>query len=242
LAADGTTLAVQDVCSGYGGMQILRGVTLDLPPRSITAIIGANGAGKSTLLKTIFGIVPTTSGRLLFEGNDITTLSAQRRLRLGLGLVPQGRSNFPLMTVEENLEMGAYVRTDRAIRADIERIYEAYPMLDRKRGEPAGNLSGGEQQVLEIAMALMLSPRLALIDEPSLGLSPAMQKVVFDAISQLRDVGTAVLMVEQNAVQALGIADRGVVLELGRISAVGTGPEMLQNPEIRRAYLGLPDV
>lgn len=242
MAADGATLALQDVCSGYGDLQVLHGITLDLVPKSITAIIGANGAGKSTLLRTIFGIVPTTSGRLLFEGSDVTGLSPQRRLRLGLVLVPQGRSNFPLMTVQENLEMGAYIRTDRGVQADIERIYDAYPILDRKRAEPAGNLSGGEQQVLEIGMALMLSPKLALVDEPSLGLSPAIQKVVFDAISRLRDTGTAVLMVEQNAVQALNIADRGVVLELGKISAVGTGPEMLQNPEIRRAYLGLPDV
>lgn len=242
MAADGPVLTVKDVCSGYGELQILRGVTLDVAPRSITAIIGANGAGKSTLLKTIFGLVPATSGRLLFEGSDITNVPPQRRLRLGLVLVPQGRSNFPLMTVQENLEMGAYIRADRGVGADIQRIYHAYPILDRKRRELAGNLSGGEQQVLEIAMALMLSPALALVDEPSLGLASAMQRIVFDAISRLRDVGTAVLMVEQNAVQALGIADRGVVMELGRISAVGTGSETLRNPEIRRAYLGLRDV
>lgn len=242
MAAEGPPLSVQDLASGYGELQILRGVSLELRPASITALIGANGAGKSTLLKTIFGIVRATAGRIVFRGTDITEMPTHRRLRMGLAFVPQGRSTFPLMTVDENLEMGAYIRTDRRVRDDIERIYDMYPLLRRKRAEPAGNLSGGEQQVLEMGMALMLSPSLALIDEPSLGLSPAMQTVVFGAIARLRERGTTVLMVEQNAVQALKIADRGIVLELGRISAEGTGPEMLLDPEIRRTYLGLPDV
>ncbi len=241
MVAEGPALSVKDLESGYGDLQILRGVSLEVRPGSITALIGANGAGKSTLLRTIFGIVRPTAGRILFRGEDITGAPTQRRLRMGLVFVPQGRSTFPLMTVDENLEMGAYTRTDRRVRDDIERVYEAYPLLRGKRAEPAGNLSGGEQQVLEVAMGLMLSPRLILIDEPSLGLSPMMQTVVFDAIAHLRDRGTAVLMVEQNAVQALKMADRGVVLELGRISAEGSGPEMLLDPEIRRAYLGLPD-
>lgn len=241
MAADEPALSVENLESGYGDLQILRGVSLEVRQGSITAVIGANGAGKSTLLKTVFGIVRPSAGRILFRGIDITAATTRDRLKMGLVFLPQGRSTFPLMTVQENLEMGAYTRTDHHVRDDIERIYEGYPLLRAKRGEPAGNLSGGEQQVLEVAMGLMLSPSLALIDEPSLGLSPMMQTVVFGAIAHLRDRGTAVLMVEQNAVQALKMADRGVVLELGRISAEGRGPEMLLDPEIRRAYLGLPD-
>jgi branched-chain amino acid transport system ATP-binding protein len=177
---------------------------------------------------------------LRYFGEDIALTTPAERLRRGLVFVPQGRSNFPTMTVRENLEMGAYTRSDRNVRADIERTFTSFPMLATKRGQLAGNLSGGEQQVLEIAMALMLSPRLALIDEPSLGLSPVMQQTVFDAITHLRDLRTTVLMVEQNAVQALRIADRGVVLELGKISASGAGVQMLEDKDVRRAYLGLP--
>ena len=235
-----TVLELEDVHGGYGEIEVLRGVTLRLEEATITAVIGANGAGKSTLLKTIFGIVRVSAGAIHYLDTDITRDDPIGRLRRGLVLVPQGRSNFPLMSVQENLEMGAYTRTDKRVRADIQRTYERFPMLAPKRRQLAGNLSGGEQQVLEMAMALMLSPTLALIDEPSLGLSPLMQHTVFEAIAHLRDLGTTVLMVEQNAVQALRIADRAVVLELGRISAAGHGTEMLEDADVRRAYLGLP--
>jgi branched-chain amino acid transport system ATP-binding protein len=238
--AGSQVLELTDLHAGYGEILVLRGVTLSLEEGTITAVIGANGAGKSTLLRAIFGIVRATAGELRYLGEDIVATTPAERLRRGLVFVPQGRSNFPTMTVHENLEMGAYTRNDRSVRADIERMFTHFPMLAPKRGQLAGNLSGGEQQVLEIAMALMLSPRLALIDEPSLGLSPLMQKTVFDAITNLRDLRTTVLMVEQNAVQALRIADRGVVLELGKISASGAGVQMLEDREVRRAYLGLP--
>jgi branched-chain amino acid transport system ATP-binding protein len=233
-------LELTDLHAGYGELTVLRGVTLTLEVGTITAVIGANGAGKSTLLKTIFGVVKSTSGGLRYLGADIARTDPAQRLRLGLVFVPQGRSNFPTMTVQENLEMGAYTRTDRRVMADIERMYVDFPILDAKRRQIAGNLSGGEQQVLEMAMALMLTPKLALIDEPSLGLSPPMQETVFQAIAHLRELRTTILMVEQNAVQALRIADKGVVLELGKISASGTGVEMLEDREVRRAYLGLP--
>ncbi len=233
-------LELEDVHAGYGEIHVLRGVDLRLEEATITAVIGANGAGKSTLLKTIFGIVPVSEGTIRYLDGDVTHADPISRLRRGLVLVPQGRSNFPLMTVQENLEMGAYTSTDRQVSADIQRTYERFPLLASKKKHLAGNMSGGEQQILEMAMALMLSPRLALIDEPSLGLSPLMQQTVFDTIAHLRDLGTTVLMVEQNAVQALRVADRAVVLELGKISASGSGTEMLEDPEVRRAYLGLP--
>ncbi len=233
-------LDLEDVHAGYGEIHVLRGVDLRLEEATITAVIGANGAGKSTLLKTIFGIVPVSEGAIRYLDADVTRVDPIGRLRQGLVLVPQGRSNFPLMTVQENLEMGAYTRTDGRVKTDIQRTYERFPILAPKKKLLAGNMSGGEQQILEMAMALMLSPRLALIDEPSLGLSPLMQQTVFDTIAHLRDLGTTVLMVEQNAVQALRIADRAVVLELGKISASGSGTEMLEDPEVRRAYLGLP--
>jgi branched-chain amino acid transport system ATP-binding protein len=232
-------LVVDGVHAGYRDVSILRGVDLALAPGTMTAVIGANGAGKSTLLNTIFGIVRPSAGRILFNGMDVTRLSTVARLRSGLVIIPQGRSNFAEMTVQENLEMGAFIRHDKNVARDIRAAYERFPILGSRRAAMAGNLSGGEQQILELAMALMLDPKVALVDEPSLGLDPGMQQTVFGAIGQLRDAGTTLLMVEQNAVQALRIADRAIVLELGRVSAAGSGPQMLDDPEVRRAYLGL---
>lgn len=232
-------LVVDDLHAGYGELTILKGVDLTLEAGTLAAVIGANGAGKSTLLKAIFGTVPATSGHIVLGGVDLTTAPPRERLRRGIALVPQGRSNFPLMTVEENLQMAAYIRRDPAVDADITAKYGIFPILGERRRHRAGDLSGGQQQQLEMAMALMVSPKLALIDEPSMGLSAAVQEVVFDAILRLRNAGTTILMVEQNAVQALQIADRGVVLELGRLGASGSGVEMLDDPEIRSAYLGI---
>lgn len=237
--ADIPALQMSDIHAGYGELEILRGLDLSLTQSTITAIIGANGAGKSTLLKTLFGMVPARSGKIALGGKDITSLSSADRLRLGIVLVPQGRCNFPLMSVQENLEMGAFTRSDRGVRGDIEKQYARFPVLGLKRKVMAGSLSGGEQQLLEISMALMLSPRLVLIDEPSLGLSPMLQGKVFDAVQSLKEAGTTVLMVEQNAVQALRIADRGVVIELGRVAKSGTGVAMLDDADVRRAYLGM---
>ncbi|HXX39442.1 MAG TPA: ABC transporter ATP-binding protein [bacterium] len=240
MAAELPALEVRGLRAGYGEVVVLRGVDLALQPGTITAVIGANGAGKSTLLRTIFGLLRATSGTIIFAGEDITHLGSHGRLGKGLVLVPQGRCNFPMMTVDENLQMGAFTRTDRGVRSDIERIYQEFELLAGRRRVLAGNLSGGEQQLLEMAMALMIKPKLILVDEPSLGLSPGMQQLVFGAITRLRDLGTTILMVEQNAVQALRIANRGIVIELGVVRHEGTGPSMLQNPEVRRAYLGLP--
>jgi len=239
LAAE-LALEIRGLVAGYEDITVLRGVDLALVPSTITAVIGANGAGKSTLLKAIFGLVHATAGTVRLFGEDVTHLGTSERLHRGLVIVPQGRCNFPLMSVQENLEMGAYTRHDRRVRADIEGIYGSFELLDERRRVLAGNLSGGEQQLLEMAMALMVHPRIMLVDEPSLGLSPGMQEQVFAAIPKLRDLGTTVLMVEQNAVQALRIAQRGIVLELGRVSHDGTGTAMLENPDVRRAYLGLP--
>lgn len=233
-------LRLDQVHSGYGDIQILRGIDLELHAGEVTAVIGANGAGKSTLLKTIAGVVQVTAGDITFDSEAITGRSTKERLGLGIVLVPQGRCNFPLMTVNENLEMGAFTRRDKLISRDIDAVYERFPVLGTKRNIIAGNMSGGEQQLLEMSMALMLSPRVILLDEPSLGLSHKMQQEVFSSISQLRDGGVSVLMVEQNAVQALGHADHGVVIELGRVARIGTGVAMLDDPEVRRAYLGLP--
>jgi branched-chain amino acid transport system ATP-binding protein len=239
LATDEALLELRDVHAGYGDIRILRGVDLALTPNTMTAVIGANGAGKSTLLKTVFGIVRPSAGTIFYEGADISRMPTVDRLRRGLVIVPQGRVNFPEMSVQENMEMGAFIRRDKRVGKDIEAAYERFPILGERRTKMAGNLSGGEQQMLELAMALMLNPKVLLIDEPSLGLAPGMQETVFGAISQLVDSGACVLMVEQNAVQALRIADRGIVLELGRVSFTGTGPEMLEDPKVRQAYLGL---
>lgn len=236
---DAPLLTLRDVHAGYEDTPILRGLDLTLAAGSMTAIIGANGAGKSTLLKTVFGLLRPWSGKIEFLGEDITGLRPIERLRRGIVLVPQGRSNFPAMTVQENLEMGAYTRRGRTVRVDIAAAYERFPVLGARRRELAGNMSGGEQQMLELAMASMLTPRLALIDEPSLGLAAGMQRDVFAAIEALRATGATILMVEQNAVQALGIADRGIVIELGRVRASGSGAAMLDDPQVRRAYLGL---
>lgn len=241
MVGDTPALALTDVRAGYGAeLMVLRGVDLALPAGQISAVIGANGAGKSTLLKAIFGLVGIVSGHLEFDGEDVTHVGSQARLKRGIVLVPQGRCNFPLMTVEENLQMGAYTRSDRNVKRDIGRIYNEFEVLGQRRHVAAGNLSGGEQQLLEMNMAMMLNPKLLLLDEPSLGLSPIAQRRVFDWIVRLRDIGTTVLMVEQNAVQALRIADVGIVIELGRVAHMGTGTSMLEDPAVRRSYLGLP--
>jgi branched-chain amino acid transport system ATP-binding protein len=237
--ADNELLVLKDLTAGYTEQAILTGIDLTLAPGTITSVIGANGAGKSTLLKTVFGLVQAREGSMRYLGDEIKGTSSRERLRRGIVIVPQGRCNFPLMSVHENLEMGAYTRRDGDVKKDIERIYEMFEVLGRKRKMLAGNMSGGEQQLLEMGMALTLSPKLVLIDEPSLGLSAGMQKRVFDAIVRLREIGTAVLLVEQNAVQALNISDRGIVIERGRVGAEGSGVEMLEDPDVRRAYLGL---
>ncbi len=231
-------LALADVRAGYDEVEVLRGISVAAEAGQIVSIIGANGAGKSTLLRTIFGMVRPTGGSIRFDGREIAGRPSVDVLRLGVSYVPQGRCNFPAMSVEENLEMGAYLRSDDGVARDIDGLMERFPLLRDKRRAMAGALSGGQQQVLEMAMALVLHPRLLLVDEPSLGLDPRMVELVFDAIRTINHEGTTILMVEQNAVQALAISDRGFVLELGQNRFEGTGQALLDNPSVRQHYLG----
>jgi branched-chain amino acid transport system ATP-binding protein len=238
LAVDGVLLELREVVAGYEEVEVLRGVSLGVRAGEIVCIIGANGAGKSTLLRTVFGMVQARAGAIRFAGEDIARRSSLEVLRRGIGYVPQGRCNFPAMSVEENLEMGAYLRRDARVRGDIEALLARFPMLATKRREPAGSLSGGQQQILEMAIALLLNPRLLMVDEPSLGLDPRMVEIVFDTLLTINRDGTTILMVEQNAKKALAVSHRGFVLELGRNRFEGTGRELLDNPDVRRHYLG----
>ena len=232
-------LSVEDVDAGYGRVRALRGVSLHANEGEIVAIIGANGAGKTTLLRTISGIVRATAGAVRFGGRDLTGLAPDAIVRLGVGHAPEGRRLFARMTVRENLELGAYTRRDVEVAADIERAYETFPRLRERAGQRAGTLSGGEQQMLAIGRALMSRPRLLLLDEPSLGLSPVLVQTIFSVIREINARGTAVLLIEQNARQALGIASRGYVLETGAVALAGTAPSLLSSEEVRRAYLGV---
>jgi branched-chain amino acid transport system ATP-binding protein len=232
-------LSVEDVDAGYGRVRALRGVSLHANEGEIVAIIGANGAGKTTLLRTISGIVRATAGTVRFGGRDLTGLAPDAIVRLGVGHAPEGRRLFARMTVRENLELGAYTRRDAEVAADIERAYETFPRLRERAGQRAGTLSGGEQQMLAIGRALMSRPRLLLLDEPSLGLSPGLVQTIFSVIREINARGTTVLLIEQNARQALGIASRGYVLETGAVALAGTAPSLLSSEEVRRAYLGV---
>jgi branched-chain amino acid transport system ATP-binding protein len=239
--AERTILEVAGAVGGYGDMTILHGVDLAVDRGSWTTIIGANGAGKSTLLKLIAGIVPCRQGRIVYDMRDVSRRSAIERLEGGIGLVPQGRCNFPLLSVADNLRLGAWSRrlAGAGLRTEIEGMAERFPRLKERWGVDAGNLSGGEQQLLEMAMVLMARPRLLLLDEPSLGLAPGPMETVFATIRELVRDGITVLMVEQNARQALERCDVGVVLELGRVSLIEPARRVLEHPEIRRTFLGL---
>jgi len=238
LAGERTLLALDGVVAGYDEIEVLRGVTVGVDAGEIVSIIGANGAGKSTLLRTVFGMVRPRGGTIRLEGKDIAGRPSVEILKAGIGYVPQGRCNFPAMSVAENLEMGAYLRRDARVREDIEAPFARFPVLAAKRTELAGTLSGGQQQILEMAIALLLRPRLLLVDEPSLGLDPRMVELVFDTILAINREGTAVLMVEQNAKKALAVSHRGFVLELGRNRFEGTGQQLLDDPDVRLHYLG----
>ena len=238
MGGDGALLALDGVVAGYDEVDVLRGVSARVGAGEIVSIIGANGAGKSTLLRTVFGMLAPRAGSIRLDGEEIGGRAPVELLRRGIGYVPQGRCNFPAMSVEENLQMGAYLRRDDRIRADIDALLARFPVLAAKRGDPAGTLSGGQQQILEMAIALLLRPRLLLVDEPSLGLDPRMVELVFDTIAAINGEGTAILMVEQNAKKALSVSSRGFVLELGRNRFEGTGQQLLDDPDVRQHYLG----
>ena len=231
-------LEFQSLSVGYADEPIVTDFTTTIPVGSITTIIGPNGAGKSTLLKAVYGVNKYFGGKLLLEGRQIEKLSPRERLALGIGFVPQGRCNFPLMTVRENLELGAYTLRGPAIQAAVDRVLELFPMLSAKLKVLAGNLSGGEQQILETAMVLETSPKLLLLDEPSLGLSPINQDQIFATIAELRRHGLTVLVVEQNAHGALQISDTGIVMELGRLFMTAPAAQVISDPRIQVAYLG----
>jgi branched-chain amino acid transport system ATP-binding protein len=231
-------LELIDLCAGYGDVPIVRDFSTRLQPGSITTLIGGNGAGKSTLLRAIFGTNRWFSGQIILNGDAIEHLSPSERLQRGIGFVPQGRCNFPQMTVAENLKMGCYTLPGRAHRAAIAGVAAQFPLLTRKWSEIAGNLSGGEQQVLETAMVLLSGPQLLLLDEPSLGLSPKMQAEVFAVARQIAAAGVTVLVVEQNVHGALLVSDTAIVMELGRKFLEGPAAEVRTDPRIREAYLG----
>ncbi len=233
-------LRVDSLSSHYGRIQALHGVDLEVREGELVALVGGNGAGKTTLLRGISGLHPASGGTIRFEGRDITRLAAPRRVRMGIAQVPEGRQMFGPLAVEDNLRLGAYARRDRAaVAAGIERMYDTFPILREKRRQPAGTLSGGQQQMLAIARALMSKPRLLLLDEPSMGLAPVLVTEIFNIIKELKAGGTTILLVEQNAYAALGIADRGYVLETGRIALTGNGADLLADDQVRQAYLGI---
>ncbi|WP_431510462.1 ABC transporter ATP-binding protein [Variovorax sp. DAIF25] len=233
-------LKIESVKVSYGAIEAVKGVSLEVRAGEVVTIIGANGAGKSTLLKSIVGLEPVAQGRVLIDGKDCTQVPPHQRVGLGVALSPEGRGVFPDQTVRENLMLGAYSRrADKAfVENAIEREFTRFPRLKERQHQPAGTLSGGEQQMLAIARALMSDPRLLLLDEPSLGLAPLIIKDIFDAIRQLRSSGLTILLVEQMAKQALGVADRAYVLETGCITLEGSGRELLDNPKVKSAYLG----
>ena len=232
-------LTVDGIETFYGGIQALKGVSLEVPEGSIVTLLGANGAGKSTTLKSISGLVPPTRGTVAFSGRRIDGLPSEKIVRLGISHVPEGRELFPELTVLENLKMGAYTRTDkRAVARGLERVQAHFPILAERRLQLAGTLSGGEQQMLAIGRALMAAPRLMLLDEPSLGLAPMLVEEIFRIIREIHDHGTTVLLVEQNANKALSIADYGYVLETGTVSLAGDSRQLLRDDNVRRSYLG----
>jgi branched-chain amino acid transport system ATP-binding protein len=232
-------LKVRDLVVAYGGIEALKGISIDVPDGQIVTLIGANGAGKSTLLRTIMGLVKPQSGTVEYNGEAINGMNSQHIVSRGITLVPEGRRVFPNLTVLENLRIGAYLRKDEdGIAGDIKRIYELFPRLEERHWQMAGTLSGGEQQMLALGRALMSRPKIMMMDEPSLGLAPLVIKDIFNIIRRINESGTTVLLVEQNANMALKVAHHAYVLETGRIKMEGGGRELLENEEIKEAYLG----
>jgi branched-chain amino acid transport system ATP-binding protein len=233
-------LTIKSVHTYYGSIHALKGVSLHVRAGETVALIGANGAGKSTLVNTICGLVQSQKGSINFQGKAIHTLSAEDIVREGIALVPEGRQIFSTLTVEANLQMGAFIhrRNGRQMGEDMERMYGRFPVLSERRRQLAGTLSGGEQQMLAISRALMSRPKLLIMDEPSMGLAPLVIKEIFNIIRELREEGRTILLIEQNARAALQIAERGYVLETGKVVLQGEGPMLLEHREVKRAYLG----
>jgi branched-chain amino acid transport system ATP-binding protein len=232
-------LDIDNLRSRYGRIEVLHGASLNVSAGEIVTLVGSNGAGKTTLLRAISGVQPVSGGAIRFNGQPIQSMPAHRRVALGIAQVPEGRQVFAPLSIEDNLRLGAWTRTDAEIAADIEGVYQAFPILREKRSVAAGSLSGGQQQMLAIGRALMARPKLMLLDEPSMGLAPLIVDQIFEIIAGLKRRGITVLLVEQNAYAALAIADRGYVMETGRIALHGTGRELLEDSKVRSAYLGV---
>ena len=230
-------LKIDELKVSYGGIEAVKGITFEVPERKIVTLIGANGAGKSTTLRTIAGLVKPAHGRIHLQGEDITGLSPDRIVSKGITLVPEGRHVFPDLTVVENLKIGAYLRRDN-INDDLNWVYELFPRLKERSWQAAGTLSGGEQQMLAVGRALMSRPKIIMMDEPSLGLAPIVVKGIFDIIKEINHQGVTVLLIEQNANMALRIADVAYVLETGKLTLSGSGRELLNNEQVKKAYLG----
>ena len=236
--ADGSLLSVRDLRVAYGGIEAVRGVSIDVAAGEIVTLIGANGAGKTTILRTISGLIRPNDGSVSLRGRRIDRLPAHEIVRAGIGHAPEGRRVFPRLSVRENLEMGAFARRDDRVAADFERVHELFPVLAERADQAAGTLSGGEQQMLAIGRALMGGPSLLMLDEPSLGLAPRFVQLIFETLEQINAQGTTVLLVEQNAQMALRLAQRGYVIETGEIVLADTGEKLLGSDQVRKAYLG----
>jgi len=231
-------LQVNDINVYYGAIHAIKGISFEVKQGEIVTLIGANGAGKTTSLNTIAGLLHPKTGNVMFEGQNLCETPAHKIVSKGLALVPEGRRVFLQMTVEDNLEMGAFTQPNSTIKPNIEKVYDQFPRLKERRHQIAGTLSGGEQQMLAMGRALMSNPKLLMLDEPSMGLAPILVEQIFEIIQSLHKAGTTILLVEQNAQMALSVADRGYVLVTGRIVATGTGAELLNNQAVKTAYLG----
>ena len=233
-----TLLKVEGINVYYGAIHAIKDISFQVNQGEIVTLIGANGAGKTTTLQTVSGLLRSKTGSILFDGQDINTVSADQLVGRGLAQVPEGRRVFLQMSVEENLEMGAYTQPPAGVPRDLKMVYDLFPRLKERRSQVAGTLSGGEQQMLAMGRALMSHPKLLMLDEPSMGLAPILVEQIFDIIKNLNQKGSTILLVEQNAQMALSVAHRGYVMETGKIVATGTGAELIESPEIKRAYLG----
>jgi len=233
-----TLLALERLHVAYGGIRAVKGIDVAVEPGELVCLIGANGAGKTTTLRAITGLVHAAEGRITYDGDDITRRRVHEIARRGLAMVPEGRGVFAQLTIEENLAMGAYARRDRDVAGDVERVFALFPRLKERRRQTAGTLSGGEQQMLAIARALMSRPKLLLLDEPSMGLAPLMVEKIFEVIRRIASEGVTLLLVEQNARLALEVSHRGYVLEGGLVTMTGAARALLDDPRVRQAYLG----
>jgi len=233
-----TLLQVEDIHTYYGAIEALRGVSLTVEDGEVVTIIGSNGAGKSTTLRSISGLTPARSGKVMFEGREITRVPAHEIVDCGIALSPEGRHCFARMTVRENLDLGAYRRRDEGIGEDLERVFELFPRLKERERQKAGTMSGGEQQMLAIGRALMARPKLLMLDEPSMGIAPILVQRIYATIAEINRQGVAILLVEQNANYALDVAKRGYVLETGEVALTNASAELRNDPAVQRAYLG----